>query len=366
MTIPGSYFLSLILLILSLLCQGSWANTIKLTGPKWRFELYAYDFALGVLIAAALGALTFGTFGLDGFTVMDDLLLAGRRQDFFAFIAGAVFSLGNIMLLAAISLAGIAVAFPICLGLALAVGVVFTYRGHAAESPLLLVAGAAAIVAAVAFAAVAWNNYMAMKTAAAQASAAALAAEQATSPVKTNKPKKSSKRRASAGKALLLAILGGLVLSGYLPLISLAQEGENGLGPYTLVLIFAFGAVFSTFVCNLFFMNLPIQGAPVEFSQYFTGEIKDHGLGIMGGAIWCLGLLAALVAGKAEGAAVVGPALTYVIVSAAVVIAALWGLIVWKEFSDAEGTIKMLLGVALLLLVVGIGVVSQAPAYAVH
>jgi glucose uptake protein len=369
MTIPGSYFLSLILLILGLVCWGSWGNTLKLTGPKWRFELFAYDFAIGVLLAASLAALTFGSLSLDGFTIWDDLRLAGKHQDVYALMGGALFSLANMMLLGAITVTGMAVAFPVCLGTALVTGVAISYAGHAAESPLLAIAGAAAMTAAVVFAAVAWKKHTAIQTAAAQAAASALSAEQSIAPAKTpakTKSKKSSRRKASAAKGLGLGIVGGLLMGAYIPFLDLAKEGENGLGPYTAVLIFAVGAAFSTFVCNLFFMNLPIQGPPLEFSQYLTGTPKEHGLGILGGMIWCTGTVAFLVAGRAEGAALVSPTVTYGIESAAVVIAAIWGLVAWKEFGDAEGTIRLLLGAMLLLLVAGIGVVSMAPVYIVH
>ena len=201
---------------------------------------------------------------------MDDLLLAGKRQDFFAFMGGSVFGLANVMLLGALSLTGISIAFPICLGLALVTGVAINYFGPAPGSPLLLVAGAVALIAAVVFASVAFKMHTAIKTAAAQAVATAALAEQATMPAKApskGKSKKPSRRKASAGKGLLLAIAAGLVMGAYLPLLNLAREGENGLGPYTAVLNFAVGTAFSTFVCNLFFMNLPIKGAPLEFSR---------------------------------------------------------------------------------------------------
>jgi glucose uptake protein len=368
MTIPGSYLLSLILFILTLLCWSSWANTLKLAGPKWRFELLAYDFALGVLIAAAVAAMTFGTLGLDGFTVMDDLRLAGKRQDLFAFMAGSVFSLANILLLGAISLAGMAVAFPVCFGVALVAGVGIAFAGHAEGSPLLSIAGTLAIVASVVFAAAAWKTYSAMKSAAAQVSAASLAAERTAADPGMPKPKskKSAKKKASPAKALFLAIAAGLLMASYYPLVDLAQFGENGLGPYSTSLIFAMGVVFSTFVCNLFFMNLPVQGRAVEFSQYFTGEPKQHGLGILGGAIWCIGLIAALVASRAEGTAVVGPKLSYAIESAAAVIAAGWGLMFWKEFRSAEGNVWTLLGAMFLFLVLGIGAVSFSPLHGAH
>src|ERR1700685_3654824 len=109
MILPGSYAAVLLLLFFGMLCWGTWANTFKATGDKWRYELYCFDFAFGLVLAAILLALTLGSLGFDGFSFADDLRLAGKRQDFFGFVAGAVFNLGNMLLLGAGSVAGMAV-----------------------------------------------------------------------------------------------------------------------------------------------------------------------------------------------------------------------------------------------------------------
>ena len=146
MILPGSYLFSLILLALSLLCWGSWANTLKMAGPKWRFELYCYDFAIGLVAAALLISFTFGSLGLDGFTVVDDLRLAGKRQDAFALVAGGIFTLGNMLLIAVISLAGMSVALPVGLGSALIFGAILNRTGSWVTpfvvASVLVVAGA--------------------------------------------------------------------------------------------------------------------------------------------------------------------------------------------------------------------------------
>src|SRR5438309_10515972 len=122
MTLPHTYLAALLLTILSMVCWGSWANTFKLAG-KWRFELFYFDFAIGVIVAAVFYALTFGNLGFDGFLFMDDLMHTGRRQVFDGFLGGVVFNLANMLLVAAISLACMAVAFPIGIGMALIIGV---------------------------------------------------------------------------------------------------------------------------------------------------------------------------------------------------------------------------------------------------
>ena len=159
MILPGSFITSLLLLVLTLLCWGSWANTWKATGPKWRFELYYFDFAIGVMLAALICALSFGTFGWDGFSFLDDVRLAGKRQDLFAFGAGVVFNLGNMLLVAAISIAGISVAFPTGLGLALVVGALWSIFMGPSGNGLFRIGGALAIIVAIVVSTMAYRIY---------------------------------------------------------------------------------------------------------------------------------------------------------------------------------------------------------------
>jgi glucose uptake protein len=367
MILPGSYLFSLILLALSLLCWGSWANTLKMAGPKWRFELYCYDFAIGLVAAALLISFTFGSLGLDGFTVVDDLRLAGKRQDAFALVAGGIFTLGNMLLIAVISLAGMSVALPVGLGSALIFGAILGHFLNPSGSGVLVAAGCIAVLGGAVFSAVAYKKYQALKFAEGQAAAAAAAALAAEEALAQNKPlpakKKALRKKPITGKVIFLSVLAGLFLGAFYPLLDLVREGENGLGPYSAALVFGVGVLSSTIVYNLFFMNLPLHGSPIDFSQYFTGKGSDHLLGMLGGAILFVGLTAGLVVARAEGAAQVGPALSSGIVKGAMVLGAIEGFVVWKEFKGAEGSIKLYLGVMLVLLALGIGVVSVAPLY---
>lgn len=370
MILPGSYIFSLILLVLCMICLGSWANTLKLTAPKWRFEFYGYDFAAGAILAATVIGFTFGTLGLDGFTVIDDLSLAGKRQEAYALLAGTVFTLGNMLLMGAISLAGMAVAIPVCLGSALIFGVILVHFINPAGNGILWTVGCAAVLGGIAFGAVAFRKQMDLKAAEAQAAAmaaAALAAEQAALQNKPApaKPKKFRKKQPTA-KALIVALLGGLLLAVSSPLVEMAKEGENGLGPYSAAFLFAVAVLFGTLVYNLFFLNLPIHGAPLSFSQYTTGRPNDHLVGIVGGMTWYCGFVISLVVARAEGPAHVQPGLSFGLVQGAMVVGALWGLFGWKEFRGAESSIKLYLGVMVALLVLGIGVASMAPLYGTH
>ncbi|HXJ44504.1 MAG TPA: hypothetical protein VNH18_34775 [Bryobacteraceae bacterium] len=346
MILPSTYLYSMILLVLSMLCWGSWANTYKLAGPKWRFELFYYDFAVGVLLATLIAGFTFGSLGWDGFSFLDDIRNAGKRQDLFAFLGGCVFNLANMLLVAAISLAGMAVAFPVCIGLALVIGTAWSYFLNPVGNPALLTGGCVCVLAAIAINSVAFKSH----------STARLLnlAQQG----KTKSTKKSFNP-----KGLIIAVTGGVLMGSFYPLVEMARVSEIGLGPYGVAFVFAGGVLFSTFVYNLFFMNLPVQGNPVDFTEYFKGTGKGHLLGILGGMLWAAGAVTNFVAARAEGAAQVGPAVSYAMGQGATLISALWGLMYWKEFAGADSRVKTLLTTMLVLFVVGLALVSVAPLY---
>jgi glucose uptake protein len=358
MILPGSYLLALILAIVCIVCWSSWANTFRIAGPKWRFELFYFDFAIGMVIAAGLAAVTFGMLGIDGFTVLDDVSLAGKRQEVMAILAGFAFNLGNIMIVAAMSIAGMSMAFPVGISMALISAGAIDYALHRTASPLLLAAGSITLAAAAVFDALAWRRNAALKAHEAQATAATLPA-QAAAP-KTGKTKKTSKKRAASGRAIVLAVAGGLAMGFFYPVLRLSQEAENGVGPYTAAFMFSLGVAFSTFVYNLFFMNIPVQGSPVEFGEYFQGRAKQHLWGIVGGAAVSAGLVANLVASRAPANVQISPALGLVVCQAAPALNAVWGIAVWKEFAGADNSVRLMLGGMFLALVLGTGTLALA------
>ncbi len=346
MILPGSYVATLLILLLSMISWGSWANTYKLCPPKWRFELFYFDFAFGVFIAAIIAALTFGSLGWDGFSFVDDLRLAGRRSDALAFIAGVIFNLANMLLVGAIAIAGMAVAFPVGIGIALIEGVMLNYLIRPVGSPALLFTGAGVIMMAIVFDALAYRNY---------AMAASVAAAQ--------QGKTRTTRKKTGARGIIISIVSGLLMGVFYPFVEMARAGETGLGPYSVAFVFALGVLLSTFVFNLFFMNLPLQGEPVEVFDYFKARFGTHLWGILGGMVWCVGAVSNFVASRAEGKAQVGPAVSYAIGQGATMISALWGLMVWKEFAGADGKVKAFIGVMLFLFITGLALVSAAPLF---
>jgi glucose uptake protein len=230
----------------------------------------------------------------------------------------------------------------------------------------MLWVGCASVLAAIVFDVVAWSRNRAIRAAEAQAAAAALAAEQPTEGKTAIKGKKPSRKKQSVRKSVFLAVLGGILLGSFSPLVGMAEEGENGIGPYTVAFLFGLAVAFSTFAYNLFFMNLPVQGKPVEVSEFFNGAPKQHLKGILGGLIWAVGLVAILVAGKAEPAASAAPALVSALGYCIPLVGAAWGLVVWKEYSGAENSIKMLLAAMFVLFAAGTAMVSLAPVFGIR
>src|SRR3954453_23983412 len=147
MILPTTYATALLLTIVSMICWGSWANTFKLS-KNWRFELFYFDYSFGVLLMAVVAAFTFGSMG-DELSFQDNLLIVGKRQMAMGLMAGGIFNLANMLLVAAISLSGLAVAFPVGIGLALVIGVIWNYIINPQGNPFLIFSGVALVLAAI-------------------------------------------------------------------------------------------------------------------------------------------------------------------------------------------------------------------------
>lgn len=337
MILPTTYVAALLLTVLTMICWGSWANTTKLTG-KWRFELFYFDYSLGVLLLAIVAAMTLGSMG-DDLTAFDNFLIAGKRKMLYGFAGGMVFNLANMLLVAAISVAGLAVAFPIGIGLALVIGVIWNYLITPQGNPGLLFGGAALVVGAIVVCAQAYRTHAATRK-----------------PVLGQPP-----RPRRTGRGIVLSLISGVLMGSFYPLVEMGKTGDLALAPYSIALIFALGVFFSTFFFNIIFMNLPVEGPAISPFQYFRGTLKQHFLGVLGGVIWCTGTIANFAASSAPPEVNVGPAISYGLGQGATLISTLWGLLVWKEFEGASGRVKSLLAVMLLLFVAGLGSISLAP-----
>jgi glucose uptake protein len=349
MILPETYLSALLLIILSMLCWGSWANTFKLTGRMqgtWRFELFYYDYSVGVLLAAIIAAYTFGSMGSE-LSFSDNLLIAGKRNMAYAAAAGMVFNLAHMLLVAAISVAGLAVAFPVGIGIALVMGVIWNYFLNPQGNPWLLASGVALVACAIVVDALAYTAHAKPATPA---------------PGGRGKTKSST-----SSKGILLSVISGVLMGSFYPLVEMAKGGgvdAAGLGPYAVAFLFAVGVFVSTFVYNLYFLNLPVQGQPLSMAAYFKGTSGDHALGILGGLIWCVGAITNFVAASAPNKVQVGPAVSYAVGQGATMVSALWGVLVWKEFAGARTNVRILLTLMFILFLAGLLLVAIAPLYA--
>jgi glucose uptake protein len=350
MFVVESYPMAVCFCIVTMLCWGSWANTQKAVGQRWRFELFYWDYVLGVLAAALVVALTFGSIGAGGRTFLADLRQADSANLGSAFLGGVVFNAANILLVAAIALSGMAVAFPVGIGLALVLGVLINYLGaDFSGNAALLFLGVALVTAAIVLDALAYRKLR-------------------------------GAGQAGVAKGLVLAILCGVLMSMFYFLVarSIAKveiataEGaklvditaENlrrgvlqagKMTAYTANVVFALGILLSNLVFNTAIMKKPFVGEPVPLADYFKGQCGDHLWGIVGGCIWGVGMgLNIVAAGKA------GPAVSYGLGQGATMVAALWGVFIWREFRAAPRGTALLLGLMFVGYAIGLALIIAA------
>jgi glucose uptake protein len=336
MYIVSTYPIAVALCFVTMLCWGSWANTQKLATKAWRFQLFYWDYALGVFLLSLVLALTMGSTGAGGRGFLADLRQAEGRWLESAFLGGVIFNLANILLVAAIDIAGMAVAFPVGIGLALVIGVISTYAVHPAGNVLLLVIGVASVAIAVVLDALAYRK---------------LAGANLRAPA----------------KGIILSVVAGALMGFFYSYVAKAMGDihlsggilvlEPGkLSPYTAVVIFSLGVLLSNFIWNTLIMLRPFVGEPVPFSDYFTkGTLRLHLVGILGGMIWNVGMSFSILASSAAS-----PALSYGLGQGATMIGALWGVFVWKEFRGAPAGTGRLLAAMFVFYLLGLGTLVAA------
>ena len=325
MFIVHTYPVAVVFCFITMLCWGSWANTQKLAGKTLRFELFYWDYVLGILLFSLISAFTLGSFGNEGRGFTADLSQASSSNIFSAFIGGIIFNAANILFSAAIAIAGMAVAFPVGIGLALILGVLLNYFVAQKGDPLFLFAGVAFITLAILLNALAYMR--------------------------------SGGNKKASAKGIALSLVAGLLMSFFYRFIARAMDLDDfvhpatgKMTPYTAVFIFSVGILMSNFLFNTILMRKPIDGLPVTYKQYFTNRSSVHFAGILGGLIWGIGnSLNLIAAGKA------GPAISYGLGQGATLVAAFWGVFIWKEFAKAPKGVSILLSCMFLFFIVGLG-----------
>lgn len=314
-------------MVTSMLCWGSWANTVKLA-PGYRFQLFYWDYVIGLILGSLAWGLSLGSLGSTGHTFIADVFRGDRSHIIFALVGGIIFNIANLLLVAAIEIAGLAVAFPVGIGIALVVGAVSSYFVSPAGNAALLFGGIALVLAAIVCDAIAYRE-------------------------------RERQTPAMSRRGVIISIISGLLMGSFYPFVAKAMSGNHAPGPYAVSLYFVIGVALCCIPVNFLLMRRPLDGAePVNMHGYFEAPLRWHLWGIIGGGIWCTGAVFNFVASKAH---IVGPAVSYSIGQGATMISAAWGVFVWREFSCAPRKSKFFVVWMFVLFLLGLSAVALAP-----
>jgi len=295
---PATFAAALVMTMFSAVFWGSWANTYKGT-KNYAFELFYWDYIVGVVLTSLGFALTLGSHGASGESFLANVQATDRANIVYALIGGFVFNIANLLLVAGIALAGLAIAFPIAIGIAVIEGVALSYALQPKGNATYLALGVALATAAIVFDALAYRR---------------LGGSRVTK------------------KGIVVNIISGVLMGGFAPFLTKSMTMGHSLTPYSVAVFFSLGAFLCCFVANPYLMKHPLLGEPVTFAGFWKASAKDHLLGVFGGLVWGFGGCFNFIA-----AGFVGVAISYAIGQSAPMIAALWGVLVWKEFRGADG-----------------------------
>ncbi|TSA37724.1 MAG: multidrug DMT transporter permease [Porphyromonadaceae bacterium] len=335
MFIVSSYTMAVVFCFITMLCWGSWANTQKIAAKSWRFELFYWDYVLGMLLFSLLFGLTFGSSGAKGMSFAASISQASVSSIVNPIIGGVIFNLSNILLVAAISIAGLAIAFPVGVGLCMVLGVIINYIATPKGNPVFLFIGMGIVLVAIIIDAIAYKKLAIIK-------------------------------KKTPTQGIALSVVAGFLMAWFFRFIAsaIASDPENtGAGmaeagkltPYAAFFFFSIGVLVSNFLFNTYLMKKPIEGAPVSFKQYFNGNFRSHLSGIIGGMVWALGTCLSLLAANKAGYAI-----SFGLGQCATMIGALWGVFIWKEFKGANKSVNWLLAMMFLLFTAGLALIIIA------
>ena len=320
---PHTLGIALFMMITSAICWGSWANTYK--GVKnYRFELFYWDYAVGIFVISLIFAFTMGSTSGDANSFLNNVHSADTTNIFSTMVGGAIFNLANLLLVAAIDMAGLAIAFPVAIGIALVVGVISSFALQPKGNAALLAVGVVCALIAVVLDGKAYGSLVVAG-------------------------------RTVSKKSIGVCVVSGVLMGLWAPFVARAMTNGNTLGPYSIAVFLTLGALLSCFIWNIYFMKHPLVGEPVGFSGFFRAPASGHLLGLLGGFIWGTGMVFNLVA-----ASFTGVAISYAIGQSAPMVAALWGVFAWKEFAGAPGKAKIYLGLMFVFYCLGILLVARA------
>ena len=325
MFVPQSYLLAVILCFITMICWGSWANTQKLSSRSWPFQLYYWDYTIGIIILSLIFGLTLGSSGAEGRPFLSDLSQGNSSSFVSALLGGIIFNLANLLIVGAIDIAGMAVAFPIGIGIALVLGVVVNYLATPVGDPYLLFLGVILVVVAIILDALAYRRL-------------------------------SSGENTALKKGIILSVAGGVLMGFFYRFVAASMSTdfanpEQGLfTPYSAVFVFSIGIFLSNFLWNTYFMYRPVSGKKATYPDYFRmGTSRLHFIGLLGGIIWCIGMSFSVIAAEKAGFAI-----SYGLGQGATMVAAFWGVFIWKEFEHAPKGTNRLIGLMFLFFILGL------------
>lgn len=333
MFVVNSYVTAVVLCFVTMLCWGSWGNTQKLAAKSWRYELFYWDYVIGMVLFSLLLGFTMGSIGSAGRPFVSDIAQISFNNAASIILGGVIFNASNILLSASTSIAGMAVAFPLGVGLSLVLGTIINYLGAPKGNPVILFIGVALIVIAV-----------------------------ICNGVASSKMQTGSSDKGRSRKGIVLAILAGVLMSFFYRFVAAAMDLDNFTSPavgkatpYTAIFIFSLGVLASNLLFNTLVMKHPFIGEPVSYREYFKGNFKTHLVGILGGAVWCLGTAFSYIASGKAGAAI-----SYALGQGAPMVAAIWGVFIWKEFKGGGKNVYALLGVMFLFFIGGLACIIMS------
>ena len=321
--------IAILFCVFTMLGWGSWANTQKLSGKdRWPFELFYWDFAVGVLAFSLIFAFTLGSSGSAGAPFLENFHTMARGPATRAVASGVLFNLSNILLVVAIDAAGMAVAFPVGVGLALVIGTLQSYILSPKGNIALLATGVVLILFAMTMSALAYGRL-------------------------------GKAKNTAAVRGLAFAVVAGSLMGFFYPQLNAAispnfatqtiQQGS--LTPYAAMVLFSIGLLASNFIFNTIFM----RAGKVTYGEYFRGGARLHSLGFLGGCIWMLALSLNVLA-----AGVAGPAISYALGQGATLVAAIWGVFIWREFVGAPRGTGMLIALMFIGYLAGLALIGAA------
>ena len=330
MIIIDSYLTAVMMCVVTMFCWGSWANTQKLATKEWKFQLFYWDYAIGVFIFSLILAFTLGSSGEQGMGFIDNIAQAAPKTIMLALLGGIIFNLSNILLVGAIDIAGMAVAFPIGVGLALVIGVINNYIAEPVGNAVMLFAGVAAVALAIIIDGLAYKRL-------------------------------SEAGEKTAVKGVVISVLAGVLMGWFYRFVAASMSTDfvnieaGKFTPYTAVVVFSLGVLLSNFIWNSIVMAKPFSGEPVKYADYFKGNMKLHLIGILGGIIWNIGMSFSIIASGQAGFAI-----SYGLGQGATLVAACWGVFIWKEFKSAPKGTNPMLALMFAFYVIGLVLIITA------